>query len=170
MRSDFFSLRGCDGAAHVFALDERGAVRHLEVSSLGKKARASDWDNFGGEFSGSVSAVGEGDDGFHIFVSDPERGIFARRWYPRDANGSERDWELLAGFIGPVATEMAEDGSVILVGFTDGTAAVYKRSARRKGWDGKGWRVVEGADEAPHPGMERPRAKGKRQPANFGAE
>jgi hypothetical protein len=160
--SEFVAIRSRDGAAHIFALAENGSVRHLEVPGLGSKRRKPPaWDGLGGQFRGAAIAVANSNGEFHVFLSDPDRGVFARRWSRGDANASERAWQPLPGFKGHLAAETFEDGS-IAVGFANGDPSVYARFSSRKGWDKKGWIAIAKTTDTPSSQRKRPRAQGRK--------
>jgi hypothetical protein len=141
-----FPLRGPDGTAHLFGFDRSGAVRHLQIPVLGAKLdAAAAWDTLDGKFSGSLSVVAQKDT-FHVFVSDPDRGIFYQPWPPK-RDRSKTEWVHLAGFKGAASATLAEDGSLVIVGFEDGTPSAFKVRTASKGWGPPGWAKIR--SEAP---------------------
>lgn len=137
VKSPAFAIRGDDGVAHVFGLDQSGAVRHIKI---GPADRPSDWGTLGGTFRGSLSLVSE-NDGFHVFVSDPGRGIFYQRWTPADPATS--DWLCLTGFKGPISTMRDDYGSIYVVGYESGNPASYKALTASEGWGREGWIMID---------------------------
>lgn len=138
-----FPMRGPDGIAHLFGFDRSGAVRHLAIPGVGAKRNPSaPWDMLGGEFSGALSAVAQKDI-FHVFVSDPDRGIFHRSWPPKRGESSKADWQALAGFKGPVSATLADDGSLVVVGFEDGNPCAFNVLSASKGWSDAGWTRIK---------------------------
>jgi hypothetical protein len=134
-----FAIRNTDGVAHLFGFDRTHAVRHLKIPAAGAKADASaTWDTLNGKFSGSSLSVLAQKDVFHVFVSDPDRGIFHKPWSAKRSERSKADWEPLAGFKGPVSANLAEDGSIVVVGFEYGNPVAFK-VLTAKGWSEKGW-------------------------------
>lgn len=133
---NIFVLRGADGSAHVFGLDRSGAVRHLKISTAGEKRGA--WDTLEGSFSGAICVVAQ-KDAFHVLVTDSDRGVFYKLWPAKRSDHGRTDWIQLAGFKGPISATLAEDGSLVAVGFEHGNPSEFKVRTASRGWDGAGW-------------------------------
>lgn len=142
---ELFTVRDGRGAMHLFALDRDGAVRHLALGD-GHDGRARRWDTLGGRFSGSLFAVAGRDEGVDVFVYEPNRGVVHARWAAGTREDGERGWTPLGrDFTGPAFAHAADDGSVVVVGFTDGTPAFFKTLDRKGQWHpaGDAWARIE---------------------------
>jgi hypothetical protein len=144
---NIFVLRGAEGSAHVFGLDRSGAIRHLKISATGEKREP--WDTLDGKFAGAICVVAQ-KDAFHILVSDPDRGVFYKLWPAKRGDRAKTDWIELAGFIGPASATLAEDGSLVAVGFEHGNPSAFKVRTASKGWGAAGWTKLK-LQEPPRP-------------------
>ncbi len=142
-----FVLRGVGGSAHVFGLDRSGAIRHLKISATGEKREP--WDTLEGKFAGAICVVAQ-KDAFHVLVSDPGRGVFYRLWPAKRGDRAKTDWIQLAGFKGPASAILAEDGSLVAVGFEHGNPSAFKVRTASKGWGAAGWTKLK-SQEPPRP-------------------
>jgi hypothetical protein len=134
VRGEVVSVRDARSAMHLFALDREGAVRHLPLGD-GHDRRARRWEMLGGRFSGSLFAVAGHDEAVHVFVCEPNRGVVHTRWTAGTREDVERDWAPLGrDFTGPAFAHAADDGSVVVVGFTDAGPAFFKTLDRKGQW------------------------------------
>jgi hypothetical protein len=143
IRSEITTVRSGSDTIGLFALDPDGAVRHFSVERSGEGRRRA-WDNLGGSFRGPIFAVGVRG-GFHVFVSDQDRGVFHKEW-SSETDDSQRPWTPLGrGFVGPALAHVDQEGTVTVVGFRNGAPAVYKTLAGRGGWkpEGDAWSRIE---------------------------
>ena len=89
-------------------------------------------------------------DTFHVLVSDPDRGVFYKLWPAKRGDRAKADWIGLAGFRGPVSASLAEDGSLVAVGFEHGNPSAFKVWTASKGWGAAGWTKLK-SQEPPRP-------------------
>ncbi|HEY7445539.1 MAG TPA: hypothetical protein VH701_24140 [Vicinamibacterales bacterium] len=147
IRGEVFPVRGRGDSIELFALDSEGAIRHVTVGGrTDKKTRK--WDDLGGSFTGSVFVV-QAAKGFHVFVSDTVRGVFHQRW-PVGDRTAQNGWTSLGrGFVGVALAHVEEDGMVTVLGFRDGTPAVYKTLDKAGRWnpDGDKWLPIASEGE-----------------------
>lgn len=144
---NIFVLRGAEGSAHVFGLDRSGAIRHLKISATGEKREP--WDTLEGKFAGVICVVAQKDT-FHVLVSDPDRGVFYKLWPAKRGDRAKTDWIQLAGFMGPASATLAEDGSLVAVGFEHGNPSAFKVRTTSNGWGAAGWTKLK-SQEPPRP-------------------
>ena len=144
---NIFALRGAEGSAHVFGLDRSGAIRHLKISATGEKREP--WDTLEGKFAGAICVAAQKDT-FHVLVSDPDRGVFYKLWPAKRGDRAKTDWIQLAGFMGPASATLAEDGSLVAVGFEHGNPSAFKVRTTSNGWGAAGWTKLK-SQEPPRP-------------------